>query len=121
MICIWLISLELPRERRGYRISDETHNEQIDGQNDVFDSHRPLHIEFSQIVDLQVKKPTSAGWLFCCLVDIWSLRERARTSCVQLVLLPLTKNRNLTVHQQGQQPVTELGELLVLLVKALHL
>ena len=42
-----------------------------------FDSHRPLHIGFRQVVDLQAKKPTSAGWLFCCLVDIWSEGDRA--------------------------------------------
>ena len=40
-------------------------------------SHRPLHIEFSQVVDLKKKKPTEFGWLFCCLVDIWSELGRA--------------------------------------------
>lgn len=30
-----------------------------------FDSHRPLHIEFRQVVDLQKKKPIEHGWLFC--------------------------------------------------------
>lgn len=32
-----------------------------------FDSHRPLQIEFRQVDDLQRKKPTETGWLFCCL------------------------------------------------------
>lgn len=42
----------------------------INGLAALGDSLRPLHIEFRRIVDLQKRKPTGSGWLFCCLVDI---------------------------------------------------
>lgn len=32
---------------------------------------------------LQVKKPTDTGWLFCCLVDIWSELGGATSTCIQ--------------------------------------
>jgi hypothetical protein len=40
-------------------------------------------MEYTQVVDLQKKKPTSLGWLFCCLVDIWSELRWAKSSCFQ--------------------------------------